>query len=68
MDRHVWLTLLSEHSLPGWKCPVCKRGHTVLDGSSLVYKETAASARQHGDEAWDPEWVKYVFTAAQSSA
>jgi Domain of unknown function (DUF4145) len=63
MERSLWTATLSKHWAPQWKCPICKRGHTVLTPKSLVSKENTASARQHDHEAWDPEWVEYVFTA-----
>jgi hypothetical protein len=35
----------------------------ALVQKSLVYKETVGSKRAHNDEAWDPEWIEYAFTA-----
>ena len=35
----------------------------MLVPKSLDFQETAASARQHGHGAWDPDWISYVFVA-----
>jgi len=63
MDRTLWTKSIYQHSMPAWKCPVCRKGHTVLVPKSVIMKETAASKSQHSHDAWDPDWVESVFTA-----
>src|ERR1039458_5847352 len=63
MDRALWSHSIGEHSMPAWPCPVCQRGHTQLVPKSLRFEETELSKRQHDEEAWDPDWIEYVFTA-----
>lgn len=62
MDRNLWVQNITEHTMPAGRCPVCRRGTTSLVPKSLTYKETARSKLEHSDEAWDPEWILYVFT------
>ena len=63
MDRTLWVRTFSEHGMPTWRCPVCKRGTTSLVPKSLAYKETTRSIHEHSKEEWDPEWIEYVFIA-----
>ena len=35
----------------------------ILVPKSLSHKETIASKRAHNHEAWDPDWIDYIFTA-----
>lgn len=63
MKRSLWTETLTEHHAPSWPCPGCHKGALALVQKSLVYKETAASKRAHSDDAWEPEWIEYAFTA-----
>jgi hypothetical protein len=63
MERELWSKHIGEHFMPSWPCPVCLRGHTQLVPKSLRYEETQPSKAEHGHEAWDPDWIEYVFTA-----
>jgi hypothetical protein len=63
MRRDLWSKSIGEHFMPEWPCPVCHRGHTQLVAKSLRYEETEESKRLHDHEAWDPDWIVYVFTA-----
>lgn len=63
MNRSLWTQTLSSASCPAWPCPICRDGITVLVQESLVSHETAESARAHGHEDWDPDWIEYAFTA-----
>lgn len=63
MDRMIWCQSLSSAHCPSWTCPICKKGTVVLVPSSLTFKETVESQRAHKDDAWDPDWISYIFTA-----
>lgn len=63
MDRTLWTQSIHMHFMPAWKCPVCRKGHITLVPKSVTMKETAASLREHSHDAWDPDWIQYVFTA-----
>lgn len=63
MNRSLWTQTLSETSCPAWPCPVCRKGTVALLQKSLIYKETIESERAHKREEWDPDWIRYTFTA-----
>ena len=63
MKRDIWMESVSKYGCPAWPCPTCKKGTLSLDTKSLVYHETALSARSHRDDGWDPDWIDYRFTA-----
>lgn len=35
----------------------------TLDPVNLIYKETAESAKEHSHDAWEPDWIRYVYSA-----
>lgn len=63
MDREVWQHVITETSVPAWRCPVCKLGHTHLEEGAFRFEETAESVRWRNDDGWDPDWIDYAFTA-----
>src|SRR5687768_6024596 len=63
MNRSLWKQTLSSVYCPPWPCPVCKKGTIALVPKSLAHKENVESQRSQGHEAWDPDWISYVFTA-----
>lgn len=63
MKRELWNQCLQINYSPPWPCPTCAKGFLALVPESLTYKETSNSKRDHSDTDWDPEWIRYVFTA-----
>ncbi len=63
MKRELWNQNLQINFSPPWPCPTCAKGHLVLVPESLTYKERANSKKERCDIDWDPEWIRYVFTA-----
>jgi Domain of unknown function (DUF4145) len=63
MDRSLWTRSIDAHSCPPWPCPECGAGTLALTPKTLVHEETVASAKAHADDNFDPEWIKYSFTA-----
>ena len=63
MNRHIWTEELSVVHCPPWPCHVCGKGTLVLIKDSLVFHETVESRRSHNAEAFDFDWITYVFTA-----
>lgn len=41
---------------------MCRAGHLTLDPKHLLKSETAESTREHKHEAWEPDWIRYVFS------
>ena len=63
MKRHLWDMTHRENYVPPWPCSECGKGLLQLVPKSLVHKETIHSQRAHGEEAWDPDWIEYTFSA-----
>lgn len=63
MKRNIWKQTLTEKFCPPWPCKVCSHGNLSLMEGSLRHTETVESGRVHGEDAFDYEWVQYVFTA-----
>lgn len=63
MNRNLWTQSLSKTLCPSWTCPECKKGTTSLMQGSVTYEETENSRRGKQHEAWDYDWITYVFTA-----
>ena len=63
MNRSLWKQTLNKTWCPAWPCPVCRKGTLLLVPKSLTYRETVESKRARSDEAWDPDWITYAFTA-----
>lgn len=48
--------------MPKWPCPICRVGHLVLEPKTLVHKETPESVQDRKHDAWEPDWIRYVFS------
>ena len=62
MDRTPYQLPFSVDRVPPWSCPRCRAGFLTLDAKSLISKETAASLREHEHPAWEPDWIRHVFS------
>ena len=62
MDRTPYQLPFTVERMPAWTCPLCRLGHLTLDKNSLISKETAASLREHDHDAWEPDWIRSVFS------
>lgn len=62
MDRTSFQLPFSEQNIPKWPCPKCRVSHLTLVPRSLVYKETPESLREHEHDAWEPDWIRYIFS------
>ena len=63
MDRTPYHLPFTAGRIPHWRCPHCSAGHLTLDPKDLVSKETKTSANEHSHEAWEPDWIRYVYSA-----
>jgi hypothetical protein len=63
MNRQLWSESIYKTSIPAWTCPSCSVGHTFLIAESFTFNETAHSKKEHGHDAWDPDWIEYIFSA-----
>lgn len=62
MDRTPFQLPFTEKQVPKWPCPKCRVGHFALSPKTLVQKETPESLKEHGHEAWEPCWIRSVFS------
>ncbi len=62
MDRTSFHLPFTEQHVPKWPCPTCGVGHLALAPKTLAHKETPDSLREHEHEAWEPDWIRYVFS------
>ena len=60
MDRKPFKLPLRKGTTPHWMCPTCGKGLLRQKKDSLTSHEISSS-RNHGHEAWEPEWIKYFF-------
>lgn len=63
MDRNLWTQELTTTSCPPYRCVACGKGSLILVKDSLIYKDTAETAKSRGHEEFDWDWVSYIFTA-----
>lgn len=62
MNRTLFSLDFTETNVPKWPCPKCVAGHLTLLPDSLVLRETHESEKERDHEAWDPGWIRYVFS------
>jgi hypothetical protein len=62
MDRSIFHLSFSKTVSPKWPCPSCKAGHLVIASGTIQQKETVASQKEHDHDAWEPEWMRSVFS------
>jgi len=51
-----------KNRIPDWICPVCEKGVLNLRKGSFFSEETALSKEAHQHEAWEPEWITYLYS------
>lgn len=45
-------------------CPTCGKGTLRIVDGSFVSAELKSSRDEHSHEAWDPEWIRYVYSCS----
>jgi hypothetical protein len=63
VKREVWKEPLTKDYVPHWHCPSCEGGYLKHQPNSLHFSETSESGKAHSDDAWDPDWIEYRFSA-----
>ena len=58
----TWFQFFNEQ-IPEWWCPTCGKGVLNLDNAGLIKHESCESACLHDLEGFDPEWIRYRFSA-----
>ena len=62
MDRKVFKLPFRRQALTKYPCPTCSKGLLKVKKDSFHFEETKSSARAHHHEAWDPDWIEYVYS------
>ncbi|WP_313145817.1 DUF4145 domain-containing protein [Diaphorobacter nitroreducens] len=61
MDRRALKFPFTLDSAPDWMCPTCGKAPLRIRKDSFV-KEERSFSRDHSHEAWEPEWIEYVYS------
>lgn len=61
MDRKPLKRAFTLEQPSEWTCPTCGKGILSIKKETFALEELAHS-RDHSHEAWDPDWVEYVYT------
>ena len=62
MDRKAHKLPLKKEGLSRWACPSCKKGFLKVKADTFHVEETKESKKEHRHEAWDPDWIRYVYS------
>lgn len=60
MDRQDLKRPFTVERDTNWTCPTCERG-TLRVIKDTFHKEERLHSRVHGEDAWDPDWIEYVY-------
>ena len=61
MDRRALKFPFTLDSAPDWMCPTCGKAPLRIRKDSFS-KEERSHSRNHSHEAWEPEWIEYVYS------
>jgi len=61
--NHRYMEPIYPGSSTNWKCPYCRKGYLIVPKNDFRYEETEQSKgeREHCD--WEPEWLRFNFSA-----
>lgn len=62
MDRRALKVPFTRESTPDWSCPRCSKGLLKFVDGRFHAEERKDSREAHGHEAWDPDWIEYVYS------
>jgi len=62
MDRKIFKLPFKKEKTPEWICPTCKKGVLHLKEGTFSSDELAHSKSAHNHDAWEPEWIEYVYS------
>jgi hypothetical protein len=62
MDRKLYKLPFPEGRSPDWMCPTCGKGVLRIKNGTFHREELRDSREAHSHEAWDPEWIRYVYS------
>ncbi len=62
MDRKVFKLPFKKIGVTKYQCPTCDKGFLKIKKDTFHFQETKASERAHRHEAWEPEWIDYIYS------
>lgn len=62
MDRRALKIPFTRSNTPDWLCPLCKKGLLRFVDGKFHAEERKNSKDAHSHEAWDPDWIEYVYS------
>ncbi|MES9859890.1 MAG: DUF4145 domain-containing protein [Candidatus Thiodiazotropha sp. LLP2] len=62
MDRKVYKLPLKKTGISNFPCPTCGKGRLQIIKGKFHYEETKSSKKAHSHEAWDPDWIKFIYS------
>jgi len=62
LDRKLFKLPFSPNNSPDWPCPTCGKGILRIPKDSFFKQELSESKKAHSHEAWEPDWVEYVYS------
>ena len=61
MDRKILKRAFTLERAPEWICPTCGKSVLKIKKDSF-FKDELAHCRHRSHEAWEPEWITYVYS------
>jgi len=62
MDRKSFKIPFRKAGFTKYPCPTCNKGFLRVIKDTFHFKETKASSKEHQHEAWEPEWIEYIYS------
>ncbi|QHI69548.1 DUF4145 domain-containing protein [Tichowtungia aerotolerans] len=62
MNREIFKQSLQKTGSSPYPCPICNKGQLQVVKDRFHYEETSLSKSLHGHEAWEPEWISYIYS------
>lgn len=62
LDRRALKIPFSLERTPDWSCPRCRKGLLRFAEGHFQHGEEKASRDEHSHDAWDPDWIRYVYS------
>lgn len=62
IDRNLWDQSIYHHFVKAYPCPRCAKGHVREGNAKITFAEPEYSLREHGHDAWDPDWTIQAFS------
>lgn len=62
MDRRAFKVPFTRGETPDWSCPRCSKGLLRFVEDKFHFEERKNSKDAHGHDAWEPDWIEYVYS------